>query len=75
MLTHSHDEDYALIAALIERDDIASIGLIGSDSKWASFKGRLQRAGYAAGTIERVRCPIGRIHDAKLHNKTPTPLR
>ncbi|KPQ27540.1 xanthine dehydrogenase accessory protein XdhC [Halomonas sp. HL-93] len=71
VLTHSHDEDYALIAALIERDDIASIGLIGSDSKWASFKGRLQRAGYAAGTIERVRCPIGRIHDAKLHNKTP----
>ncbi|KPQ23492.1 MAG: xanthine dehydrogenase accessory protein XdhC [Halomonas sp. HL-48] len=71
VLTHSHDEDYALIAALIERDDIASTGLIGSDSKWASFQGRLDRAGYAADKIERVRCPIGRIHGAKLHNKTP----
>lgn len=71
VLTHSHDEDYALITALIERDDVATIGLIGSDSKWASFEGRLKRGGYSADQIARVRSPIGRIHAAKLNNKTP----
>lgn len=71
VLTHNHDEDYALIAALIKRDDIASIGLIGSDSKWVSFAGRLKREGYSADHIARVRSPIGRIHATKLSNKTP----
>lgn len=71
VLTHNHDQDYALIKALIERDDIASIGLIGSDSKWASFKGRLQRDGYSDEHMARVRSPIGRIHATKLTNKTP----
>lgn len=71
ILTHSHDEDYALIAALIQRDDLASIGLIGSDSKWASFSGRLTRAGYTAEQIQRVRCPIGRHFGHRPSNKTP----
>ncbi|HBS84849.1 MAG: xanthine dehydrogenase accessory protein XdhC [Vreelandella alkaliphila] len=71
VLTHNHDEDYALITALLQRNDIASIGLIGSDSKWASFRGRLQREGYTAEEIERVRSPIGCIHNTKLSNKTP----
>ncbi|MBY5970541.1 xanthine dehydrogenase accessory protein XdhC [Halomonas denitrificans] len=67
VLTHDHGEDYALIAALLERDDLASIGLIGSRSKWASFRGRLERAGVAASRIDRVRCPIGDSGG----NKTP----
>ena len=71
VLTHNHDEDYALIKTLIEHDDVASIGLIGSDSKWASFEGRLKREGYSADQMARVRSPIGRIHDTKLSNKTP----
>ncbi len=71
VMTHDHDEDYALIAALILRDDIASIGLIGSESKWASFAGRLKRDGYSEDRIKRVRSPIGRIQNAKLQDKTP----
>lgn len=71
VLTHNHDEDYMLIKTLIERDHVASIGLIGSDSKWASFEGRLRREGYSADQIARVRSPIGRIHATKLNNKTP----
>ena len=71
ILTHNHDEDYELITALIERDDLASIGLIGSDSKWASFQGRLKRAGYSPEQIQRVRSPIGQIHAMKVNNKTP----
>ncbi|WP_447895873.1 xanthine dehydrogenase accessory protein XdhC [Vreelandella sp. GE22] len=69
--THSHDEDYALIEALIEQEDVASIGLIGSESKWASFKGRLERAGHSTAQIERVRSPIGVFNGAKLYNKAP----
>ncbi|WP_235039438.1 xanthine dehydrogenase accessory protein XdhC [Vreelandella profundi] len=71
VLTHHHDEDYALIAALIQRDDLGSIGLIGSESKWASFRGRLQRDGFTAEQIQRVRSPIGCLHGKKLSNKTP----
>ncbi len=71
VLTHNHDEDYALITALLERDDVDSIGLIGSDSKWGSFRGRLKREGYTSQHINRIRSPIGRLQDSKLSNKTP----
>nr|WP_284041380.1 xanthine dehydrogenase accessory protein XdhC [Halomonas olivaria] len=71
VLTHNHDEDYALIAALIEREDMASIGLIGSHSKWESFQGRLKRASVGIEKIQRVRSPIGCVHGTKLSDKTP----
>ncbi|MFG6666335.1 xanthine dehydrogenase accessory protein XdhC [Halomonas sp. HNIBRBA4712] len=71
VVTHSHDEDYALIEALIERNDLGSIGLIGSDSKWASFQARLRRAGCSSAQIARIRCPIGVINGAKSSNKAP----
>ncbi|KJZ07257.1 MULTISPECIES: xanthine dehydrogenase accessory protein XdhC [unclassified Halomonas] len=59
VLTHDHAEDYALVEALLRRGDMASIGLIGSRSKWASFRGRLERAGIPHDRIDTVRCPIG----------------
>ncbi|MDI4638977.1 MULTISPECIES: xanthine dehydrogenase accessory protein XdhC [Halomonadaceae] len=59
VMTHDHGQDLALIEALLERHDLASIGLIGSASKWASFKRRLTEAGHDADAIARVRCPIG----------------
>jgi xanthine dehydrogenase accessory factor len=71
VMTHNHDEDYAIVSALLGRPDIATIGLIGSDSKWASFEGRLKRDDYSGKQRARVRCPIGRIHSTKLANKTP----
>lgn len=71
VLTHSHDEDYALVDALCERDDLGSIGLIGSQSKWSSFKRRLQRAGKSEAALRRMRCPIGTLGQGKLQDKTP----
>lgn len=71
VMTHNHDEDYAIVSALLDRPDITTIGLIGSDSKWASFEGRLKRDGYNGEQRSRVRSPIGRIHSIKLANKTP----
>ncbi|MDH2420000.1 xanthine dehydrogenase accessory protein XdhC [Cobetia amphilecti] len=58
VLTHDHVEDQALVAALAPRDDLASLGLIGSSSKWARFRQRL-RGDLAEHQIARVRCPIG----------------
>jgi len=59
VLTHSHALDYALCRAILLRDDFASLGLIGSNSKGARFRSRLARDGVAAERIARLRCPIG----------------
>jgi xanthine dehydrogenase accessory factor len=59
VMTHSHALDYTLCRALLERNDFASLGLIGSMSKAARFRSRLAREGIAADTIARLVCPIG----------------
>ncbi|MCK2183291.1 xanthine dehydrogenase accessory protein XdhC [Halomonas getboli] len=59
VMTHDHAEDRALVDALLRRGDCASIGMIGSDSKWASFKTRLRDAGHDEAALATVRCPIG----------------
>ncbi|GGX79926.1 xanthine dehydrogenase accessory protein XdhC [Litchfieldella qijiaojingensis] len=59
VMTHDHGEDRRLIDALLKRGDCASIGLIGSKSKWASFQRRLRDAGHDQTSLDRVRCPIG----------------
>lgn len=59
VMTHDHGEDRELIDALLRRGDCASIGLIGSDSKWKSFQRRLRDAGHTPANLETVRCPIG----------------
>lgn len=63
-MTHDHAEDRTLIDALLRRNDCASIGLIGSTSKWASFQHRLRDAGHSQRALDRMRCPIG-IAEAK----------
>jgi xanthine dehydrogenase accessory factor len=59
VLTHSHPLDYALCKTILERDDFASLGLIGSKSKGARFRSRLARDGVPAASIARLQCPIG----------------
>ncbi|MFO8045266.1 MAG: xanthine dehydrogenase accessory protein XdhC [Halomonas sp.] len=59
VLTHNHAEDCALVDALLTRGDCTSVGLIGSKSKWASFRSRLREAGHDETALDRVRCPIG----------------
>lgn len=59
IMTHDHAEDYALCDAAIRRDDLGSIGLIGSAAKWTRFQANLGADGHAADTIARIRCPIG----------------
>ncbi|MGM8931047.1 xanthine dehydrogenase accessory protein XdhC [Salinicola halophyticus] len=64
VMTHDHAQDRALIAALLSRTNsgheaLKSIGMIGSRSKWASFRSRLAAAGFDDTALARVRCPIG----------------
>lgn len=60
IMTHDHAEDVALCDAALRRDDLGSVGLIGSAGKWARFRRRLAvEGGLEAPTIAKVRTPIG----------------
>jgi xanthine dehydrogenase accessory factor len=63
IMSFSHAEDLEVVAACLkrlrERDDLPFIGLIGSKSKWATFRHRLEARGFAAAEIARITCPIG----------------
>jgi xanthine dehydrogenase accessory factor len=63
IMTHSHDEDFRIVAACLQRQreagDLAFIGLIGSQTKWASFGRRLRERGFAEPEISLVCCPVG----------------
>jgi xanthine dehydrogenase accessory factor len=59
VMSHSHPLDYALCHALLERNDFAWLGLIGSMSKAARFRSRLTRAGLGGDVIRKLVCPIG----------------
>jgi xanthine dehydrogenase accessory factor len=41
------------------RDDLGFIGLIGSRTKWATFRHRLGDRGFDEASLARVTCPIG----------------
>ena len=58
ILTYSHDIDLALCHALLLHQ-FASAGLIGSTTKWARFRKRLQALGHTPAQIARIACPIG----------------
>lgn len=58
VLTYSHEIDLALCHALLTRG-FAGAGLIGSATKWARFRSRLQTLGHSGAEISRIACPIG----------------
>ena len=64
VMSFSHAEDLEVVAACLERlrgrdGDLPFIGLIGSKSKWATFRHRLEARGFAETEIAKVTCPIG----------------
>ncbi|MCR9274238.1 MULTISPECIES: xanthine dehydrogenase accessory protein XdhC [Mameliella] len=58
ILTYSHEIDLALCHAALSHG-FAFCGLIGSDTKWARFRKRLQVLGHAPAQIDAICCPIG----------------
>lgn len=59
IMTHDHVEDLAIVDTALRRDGVASIGLIGSRSKWARFQKQLREAGHDDAALARVTTPIG----------------
>ena len=63
IMSFSHAEDLDIVAACLQRlrrtDDLPYIGLIGSKTKWASFRHRLSERGFCDDELARVICPIG----------------
>jgi xanthine dehydrogenase accessory factor len=68
VLTHSHALDLDVCFALLKRNDLSYCGLIGSQTKAATFRKRFAQRGYSAHEISRIICPIGR---AELTSKHP----
>ena len=58
VLTYSHALDLELCHRLLTHG-FASLGLIGSQTKWARFRSRLRTLGHTDPQIARIRCPIG----------------
>lgn len=63
IMSFSHAEDLDIVAACLqrqrERADLSFIGLIGSRTKWASFRHRLVGRGFSDAELAGVTCPIG----------------
>jgi xanthine dehydrogenase accessory factor len=59
VLTHRHDLDLRITAAILERGDFGFLGLIGSATKRARFEHHFERRGIPAATVARMHCPIG----------------
>jgi xanthine dehydrogenase accessory factor len=63
IMSFSHAEDLDIVAACLHRlrgrDDLPYVGLIGSKTKWATFRHRLEARGFGEADFARVTCPIG----------------
>jgi xanthine dehydrogenase accessory factor len=63
IMSFSHAEDLDVVAACLTRQrgrgDLPYVGLIGSKTKWASFRQRLEARGFTAAELAHVTCPIG----------------
>lgn len=63
IMSFSHAEDLDIVFECLKRQrenkDLPFIGLIGSQTKWATFGHRLEERGFTADEIAQVTCPIG----------------
>ncbi len=63
IMSFSHAEDLDIVAECLKRQrkqvDLPFIGLIGSKTKWATFRHRLEARGYGEDDFAHITCPIG----------------
>jgi xanthine dehydrogenase accessory factor len=62
VMTHSHALDLEVVERVLKRNDVAFLGLIGSETKAAKFRLRLEQKGIST---ERLVCPIGLFKGGK----------
>ena len=75
IMSFSHAEDLDVVAACLQRQrehqDLSFIGLIGSDTKWATFKHRLEAKGFGPSDFAHITTPIGL---PGIHGKSPPEI-
>lgn len=71
VLTHSHDEDFAICEALLRHGRFGWAGVIGSGPKTKRFRQRLAQRGFTAEAIARLTMPIG---VAGIRDKEPAAI-
>jgi len=75
IMSFSHAEDLDVVAACLarqrERGDLPYVGLIGSKTKWATFRHRLEQRGFTESELAHVTSPIGL---PGLHGKEPAVI-
>ena len=63
IMSFSHAEDLDIVATCLQRQralgDLPFVGLIGSHTKWATFRRRLSERGFKGAELDRITCPIG----------------
>jgi xanthine dehydrogenase accessory factor len=63
IMSFSHAEDLDILARCLQKQrsgfKFSSIGLIGSETKWATFQHRLLDKGFTQSELNGVSCPIG----------------
>jgi xanthine dehydrogenase accessory factor len=59
VMTHDHQLDLELTAAILKRNDFTYFGLIGSRTKRVKFEHRLRERGFDPAVLQRMRCPMG----------------
>lgn len=63
IMSFSHAEDLDIVAACLQRrrasGDLPFVGLIGSRTKWATFRRRLLERGFTDDELGGITCPIG----------------
>jgi xanthine dehydrogenase accessory factor len=63
IMSFSHAEDLDIVAECLrrqrEKGDLPYIGLIGSKTKWATFRHRLQARGFSEEELAHITSPIG----------------
>lgn len=59
VMTHSHALDFDICDRILQRDDVAYCGLIGSLTKRRRFEKRYREQGLRQDRIDQLVCPIG----------------
>jgi len=71
VMSHSHQLDEDICFQVLQRNDFAWLGLIGSDTKRRRFVHRLEKRGIPAARLEALVCPIGL---AGINGKQPATI-
>jgi xanthine dehydrogenase accessory factor len=65
IMSFSHAEDLDIVHQCLlrqrEQGDLPFVGLIGSQTKWATFRHRLLARGHSEAALSQITCPIGLV--------------